>query len=109
MLHQRQSQTGGYLFLQIWSLASKKNGVKEGERERGREGGEDCGRRAKERHPLHIHQSLFHLVAYLSAAPAERTEPRHSRRQGRPRPSVRQPGRYQYGQSATWYVNKHDQ
>ena len=39
------------------------------------------GGRAKERHPLHIHQSLFHLVAYLSAAAAvtavERTEPRH--------------------------------
>ena len=45
-------------------------------------------------------------------APAEwRPKPRHSRR-GPPsvRPSVRcRPPRYQYGQSATWYVNKHDQ
>ena len=69
--------------------------------ERGREGGreESRGATAKERHPLHIHQSLFHLVAYLSASAAaasavevERRKPRHSRRGPRGPRSVVRPG-----------------
>ena len=91
MLHQRRSQTGCYLFLQIWSLASKKNGVREREREEWKEERTDCG--VRERETSSSHSSKFVPPGCLPVrrrpparprteelAPAERTKPRHSRR-----------------------------
>ena len=81
--------------------------------ERGTEGGEQ--RSDGERETSSSHSSKFVPPGCLPVRRRRRQRRRSRTEEATPltarpaRSAVRRPSRYQYGQSATWYVNKHDQ